>query len=63
MSRKDRHAIVVSAVTYDALISLSKYRETMDDVIRRLIKSYAGVSHIDLEERRRFFTNGRKPAK
>lgn len=64
ITKKPHTTVTVANDDLIDLYCLKKYHgEPMVDVIRRLIKSYAGVSHIDLEERRRFFTNGRKPSK
>lgn len=41
MAKPDRHAIVISAVTYNALSSLAKYRETMDDVVLKAVVAYS----------------------
>jgi hypothetical protein len=41
MARPNRHAIVVSSVTYNALSSLTKYRETMDDVVLKAVVAYS----------------------
>jgi tRNA(Arg) A34 adenosine deaminase TadA len=46
MARPNRHAIVVSAVTYNALQILSKCRETMDDVVLKAVISYAKTNNI-----------------
>ena len=37
----DRHHIVVSSATYNALKNLAKYRETMDDVVLKAIVVYS----------------------
>ena len=62
MPRPNRHAIVVSSVTYNALSSLTKYRETMDDVVLKAIVSYAKsnnisndpITHANIEAVKRF---------
>lgn len=49
MARPNRHAIVVSSVTFNALQSLSKYRETMDDVVLKAVIVYADSLKINSE--------------
>ena len=40
------HHIVVSPVTYNALSSLAKYRDTMDDIVLKVVVSYATAFNI-----------------
>ena len=62
-TKETKTTITVTPDDLTDLYCLKKYHgEPMVDVIRRLIITYAGVAHIDLEERRKFF-NGRKPSK
>ena len=50
MARPNRHAIVVSSVTFNALQSLSKYRETMDDVVLKVVVGYAQSNHLNNDQ-------------
>lgn len=43
------HHIVVSPITYNALSSLAKYRETMDDVVLKTLIVYANSLNIKNE--------------
>lgn len=64
MKNKNHTSKTTITITEDVLIDLhciKEFQEPMVDVIKRLIKSYAGVAHIDLDERRRFLINGGKP--
>jgi len=45
-----RRTIAITSVTFDALHSVAKYRETMDDVVLKAVVSYAhsiGVNEAD----------------
>ena len=41
--------VALKAVTYNALLSLVRYRETMDDVVLKLVVAYAKSNNISNE--------------
>jgi hypothetical protein len=58
-----RHHIALSPTTYDAIIDTAKSnRDTMDDIVLRLLLTYSKVHHVDTENIRRAL-NGRRTKK
>jgi len=50
MDRKDRRTIAITTVTFEALHSVAKYRETMDDIVLKAIIVYAKALNINNDQ-------------
>ena len=57
-----RRTIAITSVTFEALHSVAKYRETMDDVVLKAVVAYAKsnnisndpITHANIESVKRF---------